>query len=32
MMVVTDKEKDIAILRTCGLEPARVAKIFLVQG
>jgi lipoprotein-releasing system permease protein len=32
MMVVTDKEKDIAILRTCGLEPGRVAKIFLVQG
>jgi lipoprotein-releasing system permease protein len=32
MMVVTDKEKDIAILRTCGLEPGRVARIFLVQG
>ncbi|HEX5420715.1 MAG TPA: lipoprotein-releasing ABC transporter permease subunit [Gammaproteobacteria bacterium] len=32
MMVVTDKEKDIAILRTCGLEPGRVAKIFLIQG
>lgn len=32
MMVVTDKERDIAILRTCGLEPGRVAKVFLVQG
>lgn len=32
MMLVTDKEKDIAILRTCGLEPARVARIFFVQG
>lgn len=32
VMVVTDKERDIAILRTCGLEPARVSRIFLVQG
>jgi lipoprotein-releasing system permease protein len=32
MMVVIDKHKDIAILRTCGLEPQRVARIFLVQG
>jgi len=32
MMVVTDKRKDIAILRTCGLEPRRVARIFLFQG
>jgi lipoprotein-releasing system permease protein len=32
MMVVIDKQKDIAILRTCGLEPTRVARIFLVQG
>jgi lipoprotein-releasing system permease protein len=32
MMVVVDKEKDIAILRTYGLEPARVARVFLVQG
>jgi lipoprotein-releasing system permease protein len=32
MMVVIDKQKDIAILRTCGLEPKRVARIFLVQG
>ncbi len=32
MMVVIDKQKDIAILRTCGLESRRVARIFLVQG
>jgi lipoprotein-releasing system permease protein len=32
MMVVIDKRKDIAILRTYGLEPKRVARIFLVQG
>ena len=32
MMVVIDKEKDIAILRTYGLEPSRVARVFLVQG
>jgi len=32
MMVVIDKQKDIAILRTCGLEPKRVARIFMVQG
>ncbi|HEX7081920.1 MAG TPA: lipoprotein-releasing ABC transporter permease subunit [Gammaproteobacteria bacterium] len=32
MMVVTEKKKDIAILRTSGLEPGRVAKIFFVQG
>src|SRR5215471_911463 len=32
MMVVIDKQKDIAILRTCGLEPRRVARIFVVQG
>jgi lipoprotein-releasing system permease protein len=32
MMVVIDKQKDIAILRTFGLEPKRVARIFLVQG
>ena len=32
MMVVTEKERDIAILRTCGLEPERVARIFFVQG
>ena len=32
VMLVTDKEKDIAILRTYGLEPHRVARIFIVQG
>jgi len=32
MMVVTDKQKDIAILRTYGLESARVARVFMVQG
>jgi lipoprotein-releasing system permease protein len=32
MMVVIDKQKDIAILRTCGLDPRRVARVFLVQG
>jgi lipoprotein-releasing system permease protein len=31
-MVVNEKEKDIAILRTYGLEPARVTRIFFVQG
>jgi lipoprotein-releasing system permease protein len=32
MMVVIDKQKDIAILRTYGLDPQRVARVFLVQG
>jgi lipoprotein-releasing system permease protein len=32
MMVVIDKQKDIAILRTYGLEARRVARIFIVQG
>ena len=32
MMVVNEKEKDIAILRTMGLEPHRVTRIFLIQG
>ncbi len=32
MMVVIDKRKDIAILRTCGLEAERVARVFFVQG
>jgi len=31
-MVVNEKEKDIAILRTMGLEPHRVTRIFLIQG
>jgi lipoprotein-releasing system permease protein len=32
MMVVIDKQKDIAILRTYGLEAHRVARVFIVQG
>ncbi|MEN9706307.1 MAG: hypothetical protein RLZZ393_2186 [Pseudomonadota bacterium] len=32
VMVVTDKRTDIAILRTFGAGPARVAGVFLVQG
>ena len=31
-MVVTDKEPDIAILRTLGATPANVMQIFIVQG
>ena len=32
MMVVNSKSTDVAILRTLGLEPARVAGIFVFQG
>lgn len=32
VMVVTDKQADIAILRTLGLSPRRVMAIFVVQG
>ncbi|WP_144394325.1 lipoprotein-releasing ABC transporter permease subunit [Pleionea sediminis] len=32
VMVVTDKQSDIAILRTLGASPATVMKIFMVQG
>jgi lipoprotein-releasing system permease protein len=32
VMVVTDKQTDIAILRTLGLTPARVMRVFMVQG
>jgi len=32
IMVVTDKESDIAILRTLGMPPAQVMRIFIVQG
>jgi lipoprotein-releasing system permease protein len=32
MMVVIDKRKDIAILRTFGLDARRVARVFIVQG
>jgi lipoprotein-releasing system permease protein len=32
VMVVTDKQADIAILRTLGAEPASIMKIFMIQG
>ncbi len=32
VMIVTDKQPDVAILRTLGLSPAGVMKIFVVQG
>jgi len=32
VMIVTDKRADVAILRTLGLSPAGVMKIFVVQG
>ncbi|WP_027008733.1 lipoprotein-releasing ABC transporter permease subunit [Conchiformibius kuhniae] len=32
VMAVTDKQSDIAILRTLGLSPGGVMKIFIVQG
>ena len=32
VMVVTDKEADIAIFRTLGLTPMSVMKVFMVQG
>ncbi len=32
VMVVTDKEGDIAILRTLGASPGRIMLIFMVQG
>jgi lipoprotein-releasing system permease protein len=32
VMLVTDKQADIAILRTLGLTPGRVMGIFIVQG
>ncbi|MCK5902924.1 MAG: lipoprotein-releasing ABC transporter permease subunit [Cocleimonas sp.] len=32
VMVVTDKEADIAIFRTLGLTPVAVMKVFIVQG
>lgn len=32
VMFVTDKRADVAILRTLGLSPAGVMKIFIVQG
>jgi lipoprotein-releasing system permease protein len=32
VMVVTDKQSDIAILRTLGISPASISWIFVVQG
>ena len=32
VMVVTDKESDIAILRTLGLSPAAILRVFMIQG
>src|SRR5690606_15189189 len=32
VMLVTDKQADIAILRTLGLPPAGVMQVFMVQG
>ena len=32
VMLVTDKESDIAILRTLGASPASILRIFMVQG
>jgi len=32
VMVVTDKQPDIAILRTLGASPATIMKIFIIQG
>ena len=32
VMVVNDKQADIAILRTLGMSPGRVMRIFIIQG
>ena len=32
VMIVTDKQSDVAILRTLGMSPGSVMKIFMVQG
>ncbi len=32
VMVVTDKQRDIAILRTIGVTPVTVMKVFIIQG
>lgn len=32
VMVVTDKQGDIAILRTLGMSPGAIMKVFMVQG
>lgn len=32
VMVVTDKQGDIAILQTLGMSPAEIMKVFMIQG
>lgn len=32
IMVVTDKQSDIAILRTLGMSPSQVMRVFIIQG
>ncbi|MGY0398335.1 MAG: lipoprotein-releasing ABC transporter permease subunit [Ostreibacterium sp.] len=32
VMVVTDKQRDIAILRTIGMAPGTIMRIFMIQG
>lgn len=32
VMIVTDKQSDVAILRTLGMSPGSVMKVFMVQG
>ena len=32
VMVVTDKQRDIAILRTVGVSPGAIMRIFIIQG
>ena len=32
VMAVTDKQSDIAILRTLGASPRSIMKVFIVQG
>lgn len=32
VMVVTDKQSDIAILRTLGIQPSKIMGVFIVQG
>lgn len=32
VMIVTDKQPDVAILRTLGMSPASVMRVFMVQG
>ncbi len=32
VMVVTDKQSDIAVMRTIGVSPASIMKIFIIQG